>query len=229
MSNILILGASGGIGSKLSLLFPDDQLFLHYNRHIEPVGEGFNIRADITKYVEVDDMISEILEKFGRVDVVINATGVSKDGFIHKITPDTWKSVIDINLVGNFNIIRAVLPSMRERNYGRIIMLSSVVSQRAVLGTSAYSASKSGLIGLTRTVALENANKGITCNTIVIGYFEEGILYQIPEDLREQIRESIPQKRFGRIDELYKTIRFLIDTEYMTGQTVSLNGGLYMD
>jgi len=228
MANILLLGASGGIGYKLSQLFPNDQLFLHYYHH-KPMGKGFHIDANITQYNEVEDMVAYILENYERIDVVINATGISKDGFTHKIDPNIWKEVVNINLVGNFNIIRAVLPSMRHREYGRIIMLSSVVSQKPVLGTSAYSTSKSALVGFTRTVALENANKGITCNTIAMGYFEEGILYQIPENIRSDIRESIPQKRFGRVDELYNAIRFLIDTGYMTGQTISLNGGLYMD
>jgi NAD(P)-dependent dehydrogenase (short-subunit alcohol dehydrogenase family) len=116
---------------------------------------------------------------------------------------------------------------MRANKYGRIILLTSVVFQNPVMGTLAYSASKAGLVGLVRTVALENARMKITCNCISLGYFDAGMLYQIPEQLREQIRMKIPLERFGRIEELAKTIDYLVDTEYITGQVISLNGGLY--
>jgi NAD(P)-dependent dehydrogenase (short-subunit alcohol dehydrogenase family) len=115
---------------------------------------------------------------------------------------------------------------MRANSFGRIIILTSVVFQRPVVGTSAYSASKSALVGLARTVALENASRGVTCNCIALGYFDAGMLYTIPADVRENIRQTIPLGRFGRIDELYRTIQFLIDTEYVTGQVISVNGGL---
>ncbi len=137
--HILLVGASGGIGSKLATMFTNDQLFLHYYHH-EPASEGYRAQADITAYMQVEVMVADILKEFRHIDVVINATGVSTNGFTHKYDPDTWKSVVDTNLIGNFNLARAVLPSMRANRSGRIIMLSSVVFQRPVLGTSAYSA-----------------------------------------------------------------------------------------
>ncbi|MDQ3820986.1 MAG: SDR family oxidoreductase, partial [Acidobacteriota bacterium] len=172
--------------------------------------------------------VNLLLKEFKRIDVLINVAGISVNGFAHKISPEVWRSVIDVNLIGAFNVIRAVLPSMRANNYGRIITISSVVFQRSVVGTSAYSASKSAIIGLTRTIALENANTGITCNCVALGYFDAGLLYQIPEAPREEIRQEIPMKRFGKVHELGNTIQYLIDNEYMTGQSISLNGGLYM-
>ena len=224
--HILLVGASGAIGSQLAVMFPQDQLFLHYHRN-EPAGKGHRVQADITRYEEVDQMVTGLLTDFGHIDVVINATGVSTDGFTHKFDPAAWSSVIDTNLVGSFNLARAVLPSMRKNRYGRMIMLSSVVYQRPVLGTSAYSASKAGLIGLTRSIAIENSSLGITCNCVALGYFDMG-LYQIPESLREEIREAIPMKRFGRVDELFGVLQCLINTEYLTGQVIALNGGLFM-
>lgn len=225
---VLLAGASGSIGNDLVPMFSKDTLVLHSHKH-DPTCEGeFHTKADINNYEDVDRMVSAILEEFGRIDVLVNVTGVSIDSFAHKADPEVWKSVIETNLNGSFNLVRAVLPSMRENNYGRIILISSVVHQHPVLGTSAYSASKAGLIGLTRTVALENAIKGVTCNSIALGYAETGMAQRIREDVREKIREEIPMKRFMRVDELHRTIEYLIDTEYITGQTLNLNGGLYM-
>jgi len=225
---ILLAGASGGIGHKLTPMFPEDTMILHYNKH-EPAHGGYcKKRADITDYNAVERMVSDILKEFGKIDVLINACGISISSFAHKFQPDIWRSVVDINLMGAFNLIRAVLPSMRENNYGRIILISSIVFQSPQMGTSAYAASKAALVGLTRTIALENANKGITCNCISLGYFEAGMIDQVPNELREELIQDIPLKRLGRVDEIHKTIRFLIDTEYVTGQTLSLNGGLYM-
>jgi len=134
---------------------------------------------------------------------------------------------MDVNLYGVFNVIRAVLPYMREQKYGRIINLSSVVGQKPVIGTSAYSASKAGLHGFVKTVALENIGKGVTCNNIALGYFEAGMMFRLPEEIRQKIINGIPAKRLGTIEELNKAIDFIINTEYFTGQTLNLNGGLF--
>jgi len=234
--HILLVGASGGIGTQLAAMFPNDFLALHYYQHeLGQQGErpGSNpahprgFAADITKYEQVERMVTEVLREFGRIDVTINCAGISLDAMAHKFTPDDWQNVIQTNLIGAFNVIRAVLPSMRTNKYGRIINMSSVVFQRPVLGTTAYSASKAGLVGLTRTVALENAHLGITCNCIALGYFEAGLLYRIPLEMREAIRRAIPIGRFGQVEEIQRTIQYLIDTEYITGQVVNLNGGLY--
>ena len=230
MKNILICGSAGGIGKGLTELFSNNTKFnviQHYHQK-EPEHEGFKIKADITNFNEIENMISSIVDRFKTIDILINTVGISIDGFAHKFSSEIWAKVININLIGSFNIIRSILPYMRENKYGRIINLSSVVFQKPVVGTSAYSASKAGLVGLTRTIALENISKGITCNCISLGYYNTGILYQIPEDLREKIRDDIPIKRFGAIDEIYKTINYLIETEYITGQIICVNGGLFM-
>lgn len=122
-------------------------------------------------------MIKNIIDRFGHIDVLINASGISVDGFTHKFLPETWRRVVEVNLIGSFNVICAVLPDMRANRYGRIITLSSVVIQRPLVDISAYSASKSALVDLTRTVATENASVGITCNCVALGYFDAGMLY----------------------------------------------------
>ncbi len=226
-NNILITGGSGGIGSHLAPMFKNGNIILHYNTN-KPNNSGFKVRADLTKPEEVERMVKRILDKYGNIDILINAAGISINGFAHRIAFEEWKNVIDVNLIGNFNVIRTILPHMRKNNFGRIINISSVVYQRPVVGTSAYSASKAGLVGLTRTVALENVNKGITCNCIALGYFDAGILYQIPDKVREDIRRSIPMQRFGKVRELHRTIQYLVEDEYITGQVISYNGGIYM-
>lgn len=226
--NVLIIGASGGIGSALATMFPEDRVFLHYNKN-KPQVNGLSISADICDYDSVEKMVEEILKIHKRIDVLIVAAGINADGFAHKFKPSTWHEIVNTNLVGTYNVIRAVLPSMRTNRYGRIVVISSIVFQRPVLGTSAYSASKAGLVGLTRTVALENAALGVTCNCLVLGYFEAGMLYRVPSEALEEIRNNIPMKRFGQVAEVQKAVNFLVETEYITGQTISINGGLYMD
>jgi acetoacetyl-CoA reductase len=173
-------------------------------------------------------MVSLVIEKFGGIDVLINAAGISLNGFAHKASPSDWRATIDVNLVGAFNVIRSFLPFLREQRFGRIINISSVVFQHPVLGTSAYSASKAGLVGLTRTIALENASFGITCNCIALGYMDAGLTGSISPTVMEEIVRRIPLGRLGTIGELRRTIDYLVETEYITGQTVSLNGGLIM-
>jgi NAD(P)-dependent dehydrogenase (short-subunit alcohol dehydrogenase family) len=221
--NILLIGASGGIGSELSLMFPNDKIIRHFHTHI--IEDGY--RADVKSFESVRKMTEDVLSKFGHIDVLINASGISIDGFAHKIDIEKWREVVETNLFGNFNLVRAILPSMRQNKFGRIIFLSSVVSQRPVMGASAYSTSKNALIGLTRTVALENASLGITCNSVVLGYFNKGII-RVVRDI-DEIVQSIPIKRLGTVVEIKNAIQFLMDTEYMTGQTLSLNGGLFME
>lgn len=225
--NIMLIGGSGGIGTQISKMFTNDNLILHYHNH-NPSKQDYSVAADVVDYGAVENIVKDVLDKYNRIDVLINASGISVDGYAHKFSPESWRKVVEVNLIGSFNVIRAVLPSMRANRYGRIIALSSVVFQQPLVGTSAYSASKAALVGLTRTVAIENASMGITCNCIALGYFEAGMLYQIPSEAREKIREAIPQKRFGRIQEIYQTIQYIIDTEYLTGQVISLNGGLHM-
>lgn len=224
--NVLVIGSTGGIGTPLAeMLRSEHDVICHYHKRALKEGDYY---ADITKFEEVSAMVDRILQHHKSIDAVVVASGISKDDFCHKFNPDTWAEVIDVNLIGAFNVIRAVLPQMRENQFGRIVMLSSVVFQNPVVGTSAYSASKSGLVGLTRTVALENATKGITCNCIALGYFDAGLLHSIPAELRERLRQSIPVKRFGRVGEIYDLIAYLMNAEYVTGQLIGINGGVCM-
>ncbi|MGH2574986.1 MAG: SDR family oxidoreductase, partial [Ignavibacteria bacterium] len=146
-----------------------------------------------------------------------------------KLGLDEWNRVLAVNLTGPFLCIKHSLPLMRKNNWGRIINISSVVAQTGVPGTSAYSASKAGIFGLTKSISKEVANKNITVNTIALGYFNEGMIAQVPEELKMQIKSAIPKSDFGDPIDIVNCIHFLIEdtSSYVTGQTININGGLY--
>ena len=134
--------------------------------------------------------------------------------------------MININVKGNLNLLSACLPGMRKQKNGRIIFLSSVLSTMPVAGTSVYSASKAFIDNLVKTVTLENLSKGITCNSIQLGYFDAGMAHRIPEKIINNIVDDIPLKRLGKMEELYNTIEYLINTEYVSGTSIKINGGI---
>jgi len=226
---IIITGASGAIGLKL---------FEHYSsRSSDAIGifnknkratfsEGNLFQLDISNYSKVESFINSINVKLENV-CLINGAAITYDAFTHKSEPDKWAKIINVNLIGTYNMIRALLPVMREQEYGRIINLSSVVAQKGAIGTSSYAASKAGLWGLTKTVALENANKNILINSINLGYMEAGMTKRIPSELQRQIKDSIPLKKFGPISDIILSIDFLINSTYITGTSIDINGGLY--
>ena len=139
---------------------------------------------------------------------------------------DDWAQVINVNLNGTYYLIRSVLPIMREQNYGRIINLSSIVAQTGVMGTSAYAASKAGLNGMIKSIALENAQKGVTINNINLGYFKVGMINTVPVEMQEQIKSKIAVKEFGDPSNILNTINYIRESSYLNGACLDLNGGL---
>jgi NAD(P)-dependent dehydrogenase (short-subunit alcohol dehydrogenase family) len=231
---IFITGASGGIGLELANFFNDDKhhLILHYfkNEVSIPTMENVTlIQADLTKADDINRMVEEVLSKFGKVDVLINNSGISRNSVTWKTSDDDWEETILVNLTAPFKISRALIPSMRKQNYGVIINISSVVAQTGVPGTAAYAASKAGLIGLTKTMAKELASNNIRVNALSLGYFEKGMISNVPEEIKDEIVSQIPLKKLGSVQTICKTIGWLIenDSDYITGQVINLNGGLY--
>ena len=241
--NLLLVGASGGLGKCFATELAKNaqyNLALHYHNHgenIQKLEESLkqtgikykSYQADISKEQEVKSLIDSAEKDFGSIDILINNAGISIDSVSWKMSSEIWEEVIGVNLTGAFFCIKHVLPQMRKQNWGRIINISSVVPQVGVAGTAAYSASKAGIFGLTRSIAKEIANKNITINTIALGYFSEGMISQVPEELKKQIKNSIPKNEFGDPLDIVNCIRFLIDdnSSYITGQTININGGLY--
>lgn len=230
---ILIIGSSGGLGTELVSFFEKKgyNLALHYLNNA-PVTKAENIttyQADITIEAQVEALISKVVADFGTIDIVLHNAGVSKNGMSWKTAESDWSETLAVNLTGPFLVSKHAIPHMRSANFGRILFMSSVVAQTGFIGTAAYAASKAGLIGLTKTLAKELANKNITVNAVALGYFNAGMINDVPLEMQEQLKTNIPIGELGDPDQLGALIDYLISdhAKYLTGQTINLNGGLY--
>lgn len=230
---ILIIGSSGGLGSELVDYFrnKDLNLALHYFENA-PVHSGPHIKhyqADITNEDEVKTLINKVVEDFGQIDIILHNAGVSKNGVSWKLDSKDWDETIAVNLTGPFLVSKYAIPHMRAAGFGRILFMSSIVAQTGFVGTAAYAASKAGLLGLTKTLAKELANKNITVNAIALGYFNAGMIEDVPEDMQTALKANIPIGELGDPQQLATFIEYLISEKsgYITGQTLNLNGGLY--
>lgn len=239
---LLLIGASGGVGTAIisALAKSGYNLALHYHdnakelRIVTSMPEFQNVKvslykADITKEEDVITLITNVAKDFGRIDVLVNNAGTSVSGISWKQSLEDWNKALAVNLTGPFLAIKYVLPFMRKQEFGRVINMSSVVAQMGFPGTSAYAASKSGLHGMTKSISKEVANTNITVNNIALGYMEAGMLYEMPKDIRELVKGSIPKQHFGKTEDIAEAILYLANENatYITGQTISVNGGLY--
>ena len=214
MKTIALFGGTGGLGSQLAPL-------LEGAYKVTVVGSK---HVDVTNYDSVKTFFSN-----NEIDIVINLSGYNYDSFLHKYTENSYSEIqkqIDINIKGTVNVTSCALPQMREKQYGRIVLLSSVLADHPVISTSIYSGCKGFVDSFTKTVALENIGKNVTCNSLQLGYFDGGLTYKIPESFRETVKNNIPAKRWGSIQELYNTVDYLIKTPYLTGQNINISGGI---
>lgn len=231
---ILIIGSSGGLGSSILKSFDEAKynLALHYYSNPFPIQSKSykSYKADITEESEVEKLIEDVITDFGSIDIVINTAGVTISEMSWKTNLSNWDKTIAINLTGPFLVTKHVLPHMRKNEFGRIIFMSSIVAQTGFVGASAYAASKAGLFGLAKTISKEVANKGITANSIALGYFNAGMIEDVPLEMQDQLKQAIPVSELGKPDELAELIKYIISekSSYLTGQTVNLNGGLYV-
>jgi len=226
---IIITGASKGIGKFLFKKFWEKGEIVYgtYNSTFPDTEKvEYFTKVDISCISSIKKWINKIKGNITRV-ILINYAGTNYSSFAHKSDIEKWIEVINVNLIGTFNVIHAFLPYMREENYGRIINFSSVVAQIGVPGTSAYAASKAGLWGLTKSIAVENAQKGITINNLNLGYFNIGIINEVPKEFQKVIKERIPSGNFGDPENIFKAVKFLIETDYVNGTSIDINGGLY--
>jgi acetoacetyl-CoA reductase len=239
----LVTGATGGLGTAMCKKLANDGYRVVANYHNpEKAGkwkaqlqeEGYDIdmfRADVADYDEVGDMIAKIEQSIGGIDVLVNNAGITLDGQFRKMTFERWDKVIRTNLYSVFNCSRHVINAMIERNYGRIINISSVNGQKGQFGQANYSAAKAGIHGFTKTLALEVAKKGITVNTISPGYIATDMVMAIPEEVRTtHILPEIPVGRLGGTEEIAYLVSFLASREasFITGANYAINGGQHM-
>lgn len=231
---ILITGASGGMGKQLTDWFMNQNclLVLQYFQHpldLQDSDSVLSVKADLRDENQILSLVEKALNKFGRIDVLINNAGISKSSISWKMDFGEWKDTMAINLDAPFLLSKAIIPGMRANNHGRIINISSVVAQAGFVGTSSYAASKAGLLGLTKTLAKELAGNNITVNALALGYFNTGMIDDVPLEIQDSIVDLIPMKKLGDPQTVCKTIEWLIsnEAEYITGQVINLNGGMY--
>lgn len=223
---IIVTGASRGIGQYLF----DEYSFLEdvigtYNKS-GSLGEKKNLfKVDTTDLQNIKSFIGEVSPLLKNV-TLINCAGINYNSFAHKADLTKWAEVINVNLIGTFYMISSLLPYMRDQNYGRIINFGSVVSDLPSPGISAYAASKSALFGMTKSIASENAIKGITVNNINLGYSELGMIKEVPKNFLETVLNRIPSNQLCKKEDILSTVEYLRRTEYVTGANINLNGGL---
>lgn len=235
----IVTGGTRGIGAGIckALQAAGYVVAANYNRGDDTAQKfysetGINVFSwDVSDYASCETGINEVCKKFDMpIDVLVNNAGITKDGMLHKMPVESWRRVISTNLDSVFNMCRLIVPGMRERKYGRIINISSVNGLKGQIGQVNYSAAKAGIIGFSKALALESANKGITVNVVAPGYIATEMTKAIREDIREQIVMTIPVGRFGTVDEIASAVVFLADekSSFITGSTFSVNGGQYL-
>lgn len=200
----------------------------------ERQAENMNIAVygvDVASFDSCRDTITQIEKDLGPVDILVNAAGITKDTTLKRMTVDQWRAVLSVNLDSIFNMCRNVIDGMMERNFGRIVNISSINGAKGQFGQTNYSSSKAGMHGFTMALAQEVARKGITVNTISPGYIATKMVMAVPEDIRNKIIAQIPVNRLGKPEEIARLVVFLADeqTGFMTGANLHINGGQFME
>lgn len=236
--NVFITGGDKGIGRAIALyLAPkSDNVVITYNQNLEGAIEVANIYSNIT-YIQCDlndeksikNVYQQILNKLGHIDILINNAGYENDATFLKMTSEQWDNVIRINLQSIYHFAHAFLPSMVERGWGKIINFTSIAGYTGAFGKSNYSTAKAGIVGFTKSLAIEFGGKGICVNAIAPGAIETDMLMRIPEKYRLKILENIPSHKFGKVEDVAYLVDFLVSDKasYINGQIIHINGGSF--
>ena len=234
---ILVTGASAGFGQAMCRrLVADGYRVIGSARRIdklqalqEELGEAFYpLQMDVTDLSQVDHALASLPKTWERVDVLVNNAGITNDKLMLKMTEEDFERVLKINLTGAFNMTQAVLKPMSKARQGAIINMSSVVGLMGNIGQANYAASKAGLIGFTKSVAREVAARGVRVNAIAPGFIESDMTDAIPEKMKDAMIAQVPMKRIGQAEEVAEVAAFLASQEYLTGQTIAIDGGMTM-
>jgi acetoacetyl-CoA reductase len=239
---VLVTGGSRGIGAEIAkeLAAQGATVAINYvsnaDRAQEVVREisSYNskvtaVQGDVSNPDAMKRVYEEVMETYGKIDILINNAGITRDAKFVNMTEEQWNEVITTNMNSLFHLTKLVLPNMIEQNYGRIINISSIIGQAGGFGQTNYSAAKAGMIGFTKSLALEVARYNITVNCVCPGYTFTDMVAAVPEKVQEKIISKIPLGRFGTPEEVAKAVRFLVvDGDYITGQSINVNGGMYM-
>lgn len=232
----LVTGGTRGIGAAICkrLKAAGYKVAANYARN-EEIARQFteetgipSYKWDVSSFEACEQSIKQIEKDLGgEIDILVNNAGITRDGMMHKIQFDDWQQVIQTNLTSCFNMCQSVIKSMRDRGFGRIVNISSINAQAGQIGQTNYSAAKAGIIGFTKALARETAQKGITVNVIAPGYIQTEMTDKVPANVMEGIVAQIPVKRLGKPDEIARAVEFLVsdDSGFITGETLAVNGG----
>lgn len=240
---VLVTGGSRGIGKEIALKYAENG----YNVAINYVSDKTDIselqkefkeagaenlieKADVSKSDEVEEFVKKVIEKFGRIDVLVNNAGITRDTLLMRMKEEDFDKVIEINLKGTFLVTKAVTPYMMKKRNGRIVNLSSVVGVTGNAGQCNYSASKAGIIGFTKSVAKELASRNIRANAVAPGFIDTDMTSVLTDEVKANINAQIPMKRMGTAREIANVVYFLGSEEssYVTGQVINIDGGMVM-
>ncbi len=244
MNNVAVItGGNRGIGKQIALKLAkagydiainyrsEEEDLEPFTSEIKETGvEVFTYKCDVTVFEECEDFIKNVISKFGKIDVLVNNAGITKDGLLMRMKKEDFESVIDVNLIGTFNITRNVIPYMVKAKSGRIVNIASVVGISGNAGQTNYSASKAGIIGFTKSLAKEVASRNIRVNAVAPGFIQTKMTDVLKDDVKEEISKQIPLKRFGTTDDVANAVNFLASEEssYITGQVLNIDGGMLM-
>ncbi|MDQ2817282.1 MAG: 3-oxoacyl-[acyl-carrier-protein] reductase [Candidatus Eremiobacteraeota bacterium] len=239
----VVTGGSRGIGAAITTMLAKSGVHVAagYSKGRENAErlkdalseEGASIsihQGKVDDAADCERVVAEVLEDHGRIDYLINNAGITVDKTVRNMSIDDWHAVLDVNLHGAFHMTKAVLEHMIGRGSGRIVNISSVIGETGNVGQANYAASKAGLFGFTKSLALEMARRGITVNCVAPGFIGTEMVEAMPKPVLEKVIEKIPQRRLGRPDEVARVVRFLLEDEssYITGAVYTVNGGLDM-
>lgn len=237
----IVTGGSRGIGSTIAkeLAKKGANVVINYNTSktsaysvIEEIeflgGSAVAFQTDVSNLDEAHSLVEETISQYGRVDILINNAGITRDRTFKKLSKHEWDDVINVNLNSIYHTTSAVINTMLEQKYGRIINISSIIGQAGGFGQTNYSAAKSGMIGFTKSLALETAKSGVTVNAICPGYIETEMAAAIPAKVMDNLLAKIPMQRLGTTAEVAEAVLFLANSSYITGQCINVNGGVYM-
>lgn len=240
----LITGGSRGIGKKVAEKFAQKgyNLVINYvsdNTNIKELVQELKqednqeimfIKADVTDFMSCEQLVKQAIEKFGKIDVLVNNAGITKDNLLARMKEEEFDKVIEVNLKGTFNMTKNVVPFMMKKRYGKIVNISSVVGVSGNAGQCNYAASKAGIIGFTKSLAKELASRNILANCIAPGFITTDMTAVLSEEVKEKIAEQIPLKKMGTAEEVANAVYFLANEEntYITGQVLNVDGGMLM-